>query len=57
MELEWDEFIEKMDYEGGIIDMLSWGGSDCFPEEIRPAARDIEQALQEIHVHLQLHNY
>ena len=48
MALAWDEFIEKLDWEGGVVGFLEWGGTDAFPVELQPAAKRVEEALQEI---------
>lgn len=42
---EWVEFIHKLDWEGGIISMLSYGGAQSFPSEARSAAEIIEDEL------------
>lgn len=40
-----DEFLEKMDREGGLLEMLEWGGLGCFPPEIRQYAATIEECI------------
>ena len=37
------EFLEKMDSEGGVTEMLMWGGPGCFPPELREDAELIER--------------
>lgn len=40
-----EEFLEKMDSEGGVVDMLMWGGSGCFPPDVRDDAITVEQCI------------
>jgi hypothetical protein len=41
---EWNEFANKMDWEGGMYDVLEYGGVDIFPEEAREAATAFQEA-------------
>ena len=36
-----EEFLEKMDSEGGVVGMLMWGGPGCFPPDLREDAETI----------------
>jgi hypothetical protein len=46
---EWNEFANKMDWEGGMYDVLVYGGPDIFPEEAREAAREFQKAADALH--------
>lgn len=41
-------FFQKADSEGGLLDMLMWGGSEAFPPMVQPEARRFEEALLEL---------
>lgn len=43
-----EEFIDKMEWEGGVVGVLQWGGADYFPPELQPMAHAIQRALLEI---------
>ena len=43
-----EEFLEKMDHEGGVLGLLDWGGPGCFPPEIRGIAERIYPELMEM---------
>lgn len=45
---KFQEFLDKMDHEGGIVEMLGWGGVRCFPEQLRPDAQIINDAVKRI---------
>jgi hypothetical protein len=53
----WDEFLEKMDYEGGICGMMGWGGPGCFPPEIRPQAEALGALLDSMEKAFAEHGY
>jgi hypothetical protein len=36
-------FLTKMEWEGGLVDMIGWGGAGCFPPSLREMARGIEE--------------
>lgn len=40
------EFYQKMDWEGGLDGLMSYGGVDFFPPEVREQARQYEQAKE-----------
>ena len=52
-----EQFIDKMEDEGGIADLLMWGGPGCFPPEIRDAAIAMEQQLVVFYRWLNEHGY
>jgi hypothetical protein len=35
------EFLVKMDHEGGLLDMIHWGGIDAFPDSLKWAAKGV----------------
>jgi hypothetical protein len=37
-----EEFLDKMEWEGGLVDMIGWGGAGCFPPSLREMAKSIE---------------
>lgn len=45
---EWSDFIQKLEWEGGIVAMLEYGGPEVFPFEAQSAARDLRIALDVI---------
>lgn len=44
------EFLSKMDWEGGISGLLSYGGASSFPEELRIVAQHADDALETLSV-------
>ena len=52
----WGEFIAKLDWEGGIEDMIGWGGYECFPQEIRENARQLKIQMDIIHNAIEAHD-
>lgn len=52
-----EEFIEKLDDEGGVGGMISWGGIGCFPPELREAAVKIEEGFAVVSDWLREHGY
>lgn len=52
--LEMDEFIDKVEWEGGIEGFLEWGGPDMAPASVRPECRIIAEALEKINETLEL---
>ena len=44
----WKAFLEKMDWEGGVVEMLTYGGPAVFPSELREDAQLILDALERI---------
>lgn len=42
------EFLSKMDYEGGVVGMLDYGGPIGFPVELHGEARLAEDALNRL---------
>ena len=46
---EWNEFANKMDWEGGMYDVLEYGGPNIFPEEAREAAQAFAAAGEVLH--------
>jgi len=46
---ELQELQEKIDYEGGLFEyIIGYAGPNGMPEEIRPQARALEEAAQEL---------
>ena len=43
-----DEFLEKLDSEGGLTDMILWGGPGVFPPAWREMAATTEQLITAI---------
>lgn len=41
----WKDFLQKMDWEGGIEGLLSYGGPDEFPDELRADATVVYEAM------------
>lgn len=41
---EWtrESFFEKMDWEGGVGGLLSWGGPSVFPPSLRESATQVK---------------
>jgi hypothetical protein len=44
----WNSFLNKLEWDGGIIGMLEYGGPECFPPELQEAAAQVEEALKEL---------
>lgn len=42
----WGGFLDKLDWEGGIVEMLEYGGPDAFPDELRADATIVRDALR-----------
>lgn len=49
------DWLDKMEVEGGVEQLLEWGGMACFPPSLRDAARtmliglsEIEEAIEEM---------
>jgi hypothetical protein len=49
---QWRAFSDKMGYEGGIGEMLEYGGAAIFPEEVRPAAEAVALAMTNLRTEL-----
>lgn len=42
---EFERFINKLEHEGGIEELLQYGGPQVFPLELRALAEDADAAL------------
>ncbi len=42
-----EQFLDKLEWEGGIEGMISWGGAGCFPPSLRESAETINRAMFE----------
>jgi hypothetical protein len=51
----WEEFKEKLDWEGGIEDLLTYGGPDMFPPEVRTEATAVDDAITALRAVLTTH--
>lgn len=38
-----DEFYQKMDSEGGLSGLVTYGGAGIFPPSLRPLMREVEK--------------
>ena len=36
-----EDFMDKVEWEGGLVDMVGWGGVGCFPPSLRDHAQII----------------
>lgn len=43
-----EDFITKVEWEGGLVGLLDWGGPECFPVELQNAAHRLDGVVKEI---------
>lgn len=54
--VEWNEFLSKLEWEGGVVGIYEWGGVNAFPVEAQSAARDLGIALQTLNEMIEAHD-
>lgn len=52
---EWEELRDKLESEGGVEALLSWGGPKAFPAEAQALAEAVDTALGNLRTVLTTH--